>query len=115
MRLAYPERIFGMAYCAASHRIAVRSFSHIDILDADTLSAVTRLPAGHGMPMVAFSPSGLLASGDREGITVYDPELKSLARLACPEAVVITTAFTPDSEHVAAGCFDGAVRFWELP
>lgn len=78
------------------------------------------LPVSRRNEAVAFSPDGtLLAAGDREMITLWSlPDFDLLHQIPNPEPddtfYVTNMAFSPDSQHLAAGYSQNFALVWQV-
>ena len=114
-RLRTRERIYGMAVDPLKQVVATRTLHSVDLIDAQTLLAIDRLPAPSGLPLISFSPEGsALALGGKEEVLILDLQSKRCFVLPTHGARVVSLAYHPSGFQLAAGCSDGAVRFWDL-
>jgi hypothetical protein len=64
---------------------------------------------------VSFHPTGLVATGGRDGrAKVWDAKGKPVADLGPAADAVLKVAFTPDAKSVVTADWSGAVRVWPV-
>jgi len=63
---------------------------------------------------VAFSPDGLLASGDYKGTIMLWQGEKQVGKMVCPGCKVRNLVFSDDGKILAAGTYDGRVIIWDV-
>lgn len=64
---------------------------------------------------VAFSASGLLATGGLRTIRLWDVQQRRKIRTLNAHAdAVLTLAFSPDGRYLVSGGYDGATKLWDM-
>jgi eukaryotic-like serine/threonine-protein kinase len=113
--LKYRDRIYGFAASPTDDLVAIRTLERIQLVRLDEGGTIADMPAGAGLPLLAFSPSGkLLAAGTRSAIKFYALDGKEAGGIHLPDTRVTSMAFAPDGSRIAAGCADGSIRVWYI-
>lgn len=109
------QRVYALAVSKFESLVATRELRTLTIWDIDRFERVCELPAGRGLPLLAFSPvERVLASGERTRIRVIDLVNQGVKDFDAEGATVLSVTFTPDGKSVVAGCSDHRVRIWQL-
>lgn len=109
------QRVFAMAVSKSEPLVATRELHTLTIWDIDRFEKICELPAGRGLPLLAFSPTQrVLATGERNRIRLMNLECKKVRDFDAEDATVLSVSFTPDGKQIVAGCSDHRVRFWAI-
>ncbi|HRF58399.1 MAG TPA: WD40 repeat domain-containing protein [Fimbriimonadaceae bacterium] len=115
-RFTLPERLYALAVSPAHPWVATRELSSVTITNVESGETLLRIPIMPGVPLVAFSTTDpVIAAGEAGGVTVFDLYGRTVMRCMEPGLKMAVAAFTPDGRWLAAGCSDGAVRFYAVP
>ncbi len=109
------HKVFAMAVSHSEPLVATRELRTMTLWDIDTLKKLCELPAGIGLPLLAFSPTErVLATGEKTRIRLVNLECKKVRDLGAEDSTVLALTFSPDGRQVVGGCSDHRVRFWRL-
>ncbi|MBC8064401.1 MAG: hypothetical protein H7Y17_06205, partial [Chlorobia bacterium] len=113
-RWALSHKVFAMAVSPSDPLVATRELHTLSIYDIDEFHKVCELPAGRGLPSLAFNPTDrVLASGEKTRVRLINMECRGVQDFDAGDRTVLSVGFTPDGRQVVAGCSDGQVFAWD--
>lgn len=108
------HKMYSMVVLPGDGMVATRELYTLSVYELAPVQRVFEIPAGRGLPTLAASTkAGLVASGERNRIRVVNLEGQGVQDIHV-EANVVSLAFTPNGNKLAAGCSDGYVRTWDV-
>jgi len=109
------KKVFAMAVSPSEPLVATRELHTLTLWDIDRYEKICELPAGQGLPILAFAPHDrLVATGEKTRIRLVNLECKKVKDFDSEDSTILAFTFTPDGQHLVAGCSDHKVRFWDL-
>jgi WD40 repeat protein len=112
-RWVLDHKAYGMAVSPTDSLVVVRGLHTLSIYDFEQFERVCEVPAGEGLPSLAFSPvEPILASGEKNRVRLIDSECRGVQDFYTEDRNILTVAFSPDGTKVVAGCSDGQVVSW---
>jgi WD40 repeat protein len=106
-RFPLPDKAYAMAVSLDGQTAAVRTLSHVFILDAHNGKIKTEMRIRPGLPLLAFHPSEpIVAIGEDNFVALIGLDGNSIDDVRLESAEVISLAFNPNGQELSIGCSD---------
>jgi WD40 repeat protein len=108
------KRIFALSVSASEPLVATRELHTLSLWDIDDFKKICELPAGRGLPLLAFSPKErIVATGERHRIRLVNLDCRAVKDFDSEGSSILAVDFSADGASILAGCSDHRVRIWD--
>ena len=115
VRFELPDKTYGMALSPDGDFAAVRTLSHVFVLNAHTGEVLTQRNVEPGLPLLAFHPTrSMIAIGENYFVSLVDLDGAPIERVEVEDAEVISLAFHPSGETLAIGRSNHQIQLHQL-